>query len=117
MATWRDMLVWVEAAAAEAAAAGILVLRPQTSCPASGRSPPPFCRCCCCCGSMTRGSGDQGPWTPDMSLCADSDYDFYGKTTWPRKERDRMHISSVKYCYYGDSLLSATVNDGLSNGN
>lgn len=38
-------------------------------------------------------------------------------TTWPRKERDRMHISSAKCGYYGDSLLSATVNDGLSNGN
>lgn len=66
---------------------------------------------------MTRGSGDQGPWTSDRSLRVDSDYDFYDKATWPRNGRDRMHISSVKYCYYGDSLLSATVNDGLSNGN
>lgn len=66
---------------------------------------------------MTRGSGDLGPRTTDTSLPVDSDDDFYDKTTWLRNKRDRMHISSVKYCYYGDSLLRATVNDGLSNGN
>lgn len=38
---------------------------------------------------------------------------FMTKTTWLRYERDKMRTSLVKYCYYGDSLLSATVNDGL----
>lgn len=42
---------------------------------------------------------------------------FMTKTTWLRYERDKMRTSLVKYCYYGDSLLSATVNDGLWNRN